>query len=94
MSNDPVEIAGRIRAQRQVIGRILRVSVPVTLVGFVIVFAADSHMDEPWMNVVIVPTFLAFFATWFSILGLWVLGIRDFRNMLRPGSADADDEHR
>ena len=74
--------------------RILWVSIPITLIGFVIAFAAGSRLSEPAMNVVIVPTFFAFFASWFSILGLWVLGIRDFRNMLRPGSADAYNKDR
>jgi hypothetical protein len=94
MSKDPVEISGRIRAQRRMLGRVLRVSIPVTLVGFVIAFAAGSHLSEPWVNVVIVPTFLAFFASWFSMLALWVLGLRDVRNMLRPGSAAAYNKDR
>jgi len=64
------------------------------VIGFVIAFAAGSHASEPWMNVVMVPTIVAFFASWFSILLLWVLGIRDFRNMLRPDSADAYNKRR
>ena len=94
MSKDPVRIADRIRAQRRMLRRILRVSLPLTLIGFVIVFAVGSRVSEQSMSVVILPTVLAFFTSWLSIWGLWVLGIRDFRNMLRPGSAEAYEQNR
>jgi hypothetical protein len=41
----------------------------------------------------VIPTIVAFFATWLSMLGMWVLGVRDLRNMFRPSSAQAYDEH-
>ena len=89
MSNNPIEIADRIRRQRRVLRRVLWVSLPIALTGIVIVFAAQSRVTESLMNLVIVPTFLGFIASWLSFWGLWILGIRDFRNMFRPGSAEA-----
>jgi hypothetical protein len=89
----PVEIATRIRAQRRLLRRVLRVSLPVTIIGAALLFGAGSSASDPRMNVVVIPTIVAFFATWLSMLGMWVLGVRDLRNMFRPGSAQAYDEH-
>jgi len=89
MSRTPVEIANRIRAQRRFLQRIVRVTFPITAIGVAIIFAAGTRVSEAAMNVVLVPTVIAFFATWFSLVALWALGFRDLRNMLRPGSAEA-----
>ena len=91
MTEHPVEIAERIRMQRRALRRVARLSVPVSLIGFAIIYATASRVSGALANLVMVPTVLAFLVSWLCFWGLWVLGLRDFRNMLRPGSADAYD---
>jgi len=94
MATDPTAVARRIRTQRRILTRILRVSIPIMLLGVAAAFALGERVAETRMNVVIIPTLLAFFVSWLSILALWVLGVRDMRNKFRPGSAGAyEDDH-
>ena len=94
MGRSPAEIAERIRAQRRFLQRIVFVTFPIALVGMGIMVVAQPHVSKTAINLVIVPTVIAFFAAWFSILALWLLGFRDLRNMFRPGSADAYEKDR
>jgi hypothetical protein len=92
VAKDPIVVAKQIRAQRRTLSRVLRISLPITLVGFAILLAIGSRVSESRATVIALTTVLAFLVSWLSILGLSVLGVRDLRNMLRPGSAAAYDE--
>ena len=87
MAVDPDVVARRLRAQRRVLIRVLCVSLPTTAVGFAVIFLAESRLSENTMNVVIVPTFLAFAVSWLALAANGVIRLRHLRNMFRPGSA-------
>lgn len=92
MSADPVAIAARLHRQMAPFRRIVRVTGPVVVLGMPLLIALVAlGAPEMLTNILGIPVLLAFLVTWVSLLALWVLGLRNFRNMFRPGSAQAYD---
>ena len=92
MTVDPAAIAARLRARRAPFERVFRLSAPGAFIGIPLCMVlAAVKAPELLQTVVGVPVILAFAAAWVSGVALWILGIRDMRNMFRPGSARAYD---
>ena len=91
MTADPAVIAARLGRQRERLHRVLRVSVPTTVIGFPLIIAfglsALRGIPDRVKLVVSVIAVIGFFTTWVCLLVYWVNRVRDMRNMLRPGSA-------
>jgi uncharacterized membrane protein (DUF485 family) len=96
MTADPAVIAARLARQRARLHRVLRVSVPTTLIGFPLVIAFDQPalrgIADRAKVVVSIIAVVGFLTTWVCLLAYWVNRLRDMRNMFRPGSARAYED--
>jgi hypothetical protein len=89
---DPAVELAKLRRERRAVIRVLRVSGPIAALGMLMLFFADSHLSDAVLELIALPTFVAFIVTFIALALLGGIRGRDIANRFRPGSARAYDD--